>query len=219
MLLLILVAAFAEAGAAEWTVKAALKQIDRATEGMRGLTGKVDWTEQIEGQRFEGSGDLWVDLAAGQMRAEITGNNPRTVIVTLTRVHMFTELNKTAKTYANVYHPDLLAQYLLVGFMPRGNMLKQWWKVESVRETDLDGRQALYLVLKPKDKLVAQAIPFIGLWVDQTNWLPAQAMVRQDTGGLTIDVHYSELAPMERFDPDRFRPDWPEGTAIELIDR
>lgn len=202
-----------------WTVKNALKQIDRATREVHGVTGTIEWVEILDDQQVRGSGSLSVSLDNGMMRGEIGGANPRTVIASLTRVYTYDPRAGSAKTYHTVYHRDLLAQYVPVGFWPRGSDLKKFYKVSSVREDSVDGRGALHFLLEPKDEEVRAAIPMVELWVDQANWLPAQSILRHAVSGMKITARFSDLMPVDELDPALFRPDWPEGTRVEVLDR
>jgi len=218
ILLVLLAGALAGVRAQGWTVKSALKQIDRATKGLRGVTGTIEWIEILDNQQVRGSGKLAVDLTNGMMRGEVGGDSPRIIIASLTRVHTYDERTASAKTYHTVYHRDLLAQYVPVGFWPRGSDLKKFYKVVTVREDAVDGREALHLVLEPKEKVVLAVIPMIELWVDKANWLPAQAVLRHAVSGMRITARFTDLTPVDELDPALFRPDWPEGTKVEVFD-
>jgi outer membrane lipoprotein-sorting protein len=218
-LLVLLTAVLCAVQAEEWTVKSACKRIDKATKGLRGVTGTIEWVEVLENQQLRGSGDLAVDLTNGMMRGEVGGDNPRVIIASLTRVHTYDERTATAKTYHTVYHRDLLAQYAPVGFWPRGSDLREFYKIAAVQDVNLDGTEVLHFVLEPKEKVVLEAIPMIELWVDKASWLPARTELRHAVSGMKITARFSNLTVVDRLDPALFRPDWPEGTQVEVLDR
>ena len=108
----------------------------------------------------------------------------------------------------------MLVQYLLVGFEPSGSALKKQYEVKLIREDDLDGRGALQFTLVPKSQEVAEIVPVIMLWIDETSWLPAQLVIRHRTGGLQVTVRYGEMTSQDDEPADVFRADWPDGTEI-----
>ena len=68
------------AGGDSAAVNDALKQVSAAMEGMRGVVATVDYTEIVGEQSLQGSGKLHV-LSSGFVRADIEGDEPRTVLL------------------------------------------------------------------------------------------------------------------------------------------
>ena len=197
----------------QWTVKKALKQIDRATKDLRWLTADVSWNERLERLRIEGEGKVWVDLA-GRMRGEVQGSNPRTILITPPYVYVHKPAEQIVEVTSIVGNRDLLVQYVMLGFRPAGSGLKKDYKVESVRAGNLEGREVLQFVLIPKSKEVAAVVPFITLWIDQTSWFPRQLQVRHGSGGMEVNVHFGDVQVQEEQPVGKFAADWPESTEI-----
>jgi len=207
----------AAAGAAEpqapWTLKDALKQIDRATKDLRGLTAEMRWEEQIESDKMEGQGKAWISLD-GRFRGEVEGSHPRTILVVPGMVHVYRPREGTAEASPTESNPDRLVQYVLVGFAPAGSALKKHYEVNLIREDNLDGQRTLLFTLVPKSAAVRAALPNLMLWVDTTTWLPAQQFFRHGGGVLQVTTRFTGLTPQTDLPEERFQPAWPEGTRI-----
>jgi outer membrane lipoprotein-sorting protein len=216
---LLLVALFAalvlspEVGAEGWTVKRALREIDRALSDLRAVEVRAEWNELFESQRVDGAATMWIDLA-GRVRADVEGDNPRTILSVPPYLWIYRPLEGAVERFFVDDQPDLLAQYVVVGFVPGGSALNKRYKVKLVREDELDGRLALLFELVPKDEAARAAVPAIMLWVDRTTWLPAQQLIRHGAGGLQVTVRYVDLTPVEQLPAGKFRPQWPEGTEL-----
>ena len=208
---------FTAAGAAEpqpaWTLKDALKQIDRAVKDLRGLTADVRWEEQIESQKVEGQGKVWIRLD-GRFRGEVEGSNPRTIVVVPGMVHVYRPLDGTAEAASTAENPGRLVQYALLGFTPAGSALKKGYEVSLIREDELDGQRVLLFTLVPKSEAIRASLPNIMLWVDTTTWLPAGQLFRDGGGVLRITTRYTHVTPQSDLPDERFEPAWPEGTQI-----
>ena len=103
-----------------WTVKSALKQIDKALAELRGLSGEVQWNEVLDGRTVQGSGAFHLSFA-GKLRAELGGSNARTVLVTPLYLHVYKPAEELAQIYYLPSQPELLAQYVMIGFVPAGS--------------------------------------------------------------------------------------------------
>ena len=196
-----------------WTLKDALKQVDRAVKNLRGLTADVRWEERIESDKIEGQGKVWIDLD-GRFRGEVEGSSPRTILVLPGTVHVYRPADGTAEAVATATSPDRIVQYALVGFAPAGSALKKDYEVTLVREDDLDGRKVLLFTLVPKAEAVRAAVPNLMLWIDTTTWLPARQLLRHGGGVLQVATTYTNVAPRSDLPEERFAPVWPEGTRV-----
>lgn len=197
----------------EWTVKSALKQIDKATRGWRGVTAEAHWDEQFQSSHITGSARVHV-RSLGELRGEVGGANPATVLVSPLYIHRYDPARQTVRSTYAPKHPDLLVQYVLLGFVPTGTALKKDFKVNLVREEVVDGRSTLMFTLVPRSEDLQAVIQPITLWIDTTTWLPAQQRIRHNDGGVQITVRYLEMTRADDLPNDLFRPDWPEGTRV-----
>jgi len=196
-----------------WTVKSALKEMDKALKDVHGMTAMVDWDELVCDQEIKGSGKFWVNLS-GLVRADVGGSNPRTVIVTPPFFYIYNPLQKTAHRFFLPSRPDVLGQYALLGFSPAGSDLKKDYKVTLLRSEELDGRNTVVFNLVPKAKESAAAISAIVLWVDQATWMPFQQIIRHNSSGMQATIRYSDISTSEELPDDLFRKVWPADTEI-----
>ncbi len=200
------------ATAGEWSVNDALKQIDKATKGMRGLTGEVTLTDQQAGAEA-GSMDGKVSIRMdGRIRMEAEGDNPKAVLCIPGKMFVY-EPGKSAVTeYPLAKHPDKLAQYTLVGFAPRGAALKKDYLLTLVGEDDLDGHSVLLLELTPKSDQLRGSVSRIQLSIDQANWLPIQQRIFHGGTDTHLTVRYANLSRNDKLSNEPFAPKWPKGT-------
>jgi outer membrane lipoprotein-sorting protein len=196
----------------ELTVKSALKQMDRATKDLQGVTARMRWDQQVGTQTISGSGTIYVDFG-GRVRAEIGGGNPRTILAIPSFLYRYSPLEEKVELFYTPENPHLLGQYALLGWMPTGNALKKKYKVELTRLDTLDTGPAAVLSLVPKSKELARVISVILIWVDQATWLPAKQLIRHQEG-TSVEIHYLDTSPDDVPPEERFRPNWPAGTRL-----
>lgn len=199
-----------------WDLKSALKQIDKATKKVGRVTADVSWSEKLENGSVEGEGTFVADLA-GMIRAEVAGNSPRTVLLVPPLLHIYRPYKKLAETYYLGDHPELLVQYVLLGFSPRGSGLKKDYHVKLIREDRVGDRAALLFTLDPKNKQLKEILSAVQLWIDLETWLPAGQRVVHQPSGLTIEVRYTSMTPAEGATAQTFQVDWPEGTDKRAV--
>lgn len=196
-----------------WTVKSVLKEMDKAVKGLNGLTAELHWDELVCSQRIVGSGKFYVNLA-GQVRADVGGSNPRTIIVMPPFFYIYKPLEEIAERYYLPSRPDLLGQYALLGFIPAGSDLKKQYNITLLRSEEVDGRNTVVLNLAPKSKEAQTAISAIVLWVDQATWMPYQQIIRHASSGLQATITYSEISSTEDLSKELFQKVWPPETKI-----
>jgi outer membrane lipoprotein-sorting protein len=214
VLFLLLASVLPVAAKDEWTAKSVMKQVDKATKNAKWITGVVQWNEFLASAiNVDGAGEVWVDLG-GRLRAEVKGSNPRTVLISPGYVQLYKPLEEVTEVYGSFAQPDLLVQYVMLGFHPRGSDLKRDYKVALVKREQIDDRETFLLELTPKDKIVAEAFPALMLWIDGTTWLPAQQLIRQGSGGLQVSITYRDLTHEPELPATLFRSEWPEGTKV-----
>lgn len=196
-----------------WNAKSALKEMDKALKGVRGLTAMLHWDELVCDQQIRGSGKFYVNLS-GLVRADVGGSNPRTIIVTPPFFYIYNKLEGAAHRFYLPSRPDVLGQYALAGFNPAGSDLKKQYKVEFLRSEELDGHDTVVFNLVPKSKEAAAAIAAIVLWVDQETWMPFQQIIRHASSGLQGTLRYTDIAPANDMSDDVFKKAWPADTKI-----
>ncbi len=88
----------ASAGGDSGSVNAALKQVSKATKGVRGIVAEVEYTETVGKRPINGSGKLYVSFD-GMVRAEVGGDTPRTLIFTPPYLYIHREADHTVEIY------------------------------------------------------------------------------------------------------------------------
>jgi outer membrane lipoprotein-sorting protein len=192
---------------------AALKQVTKATKGLRGVVADVDYSEILGKRTINGSGKLYVHFA-GILRVEIGGDEPRTVLFTPPLLYIHRHADKVVEIYDVTSNPHRIGQYVMLGFVPNGNALKERFNVQLVDNGTLDGKPVLNFLLTPhpkKNKMAAGAIARIQLWVDPESGLPAQHEIVHAAGEARLKVRYLSISSDDELPDSLFRPDWPEG--------
>jgi outer membrane lipoprotein-sorting protein len=197
--------------------KSALKQVTKATKGVRGVVADVEYSQVIGKRSINGEGKLYAHFA-GIMRVEIGGNDPRSVIFTPPLLYIYVHADEVVEVYDVTSNPHRLGQYLMLGFVPNGNALKERFDVELIENSTLDGKPVMNFLLAPKPKkakAAAAAIARIQLWVDPESGLPAQHEIVHAMGEARLKVRYLSVSRHDELPDSLFVPDWPEGVTIQ----
>jgi outer membrane lipoprotein-sorting protein len=187
--------------------------MDKAVKGLHGLTAELDWDELVCSQKVVGSGKFYVNFA-GQARADVAGDNPRTLIAMPPFLYIYKPLEGIAERYYLPSRPDLLGQYALLGFIPAGSDLKKDYKVTLVKTEELDSRKTVVLNLVPKSEEIQAAISAIVLWVDQATWMPYQQLIRHNSSGMQATIRFTKITSTEDISNEVFQKVWPPETKI-----
>jgi outer membrane lipoprotein-sorting protein len=200
--------------AGDWSLDDALRQIDKAAKGVRGLTGEASATDQRgeETRSLSGSVAIMMD---GRMRIVLEDDPPRTILCASGKMFVHEPARSLVTEYKLGKNPDSLPQYALVGFSPLGTDLKKDYLVTLVEESDLDGHSVLMLELTPKSAALREAIQKIHLWIDQANWLPIQQRIFHTAAETHLTIRYDVLSRNDGLERKLFAPKWPKGTRKE----
>jgi outer membrane lipoprotein-sorting protein len=204
------------AGGDSAAVKAALKQVSKTTKGVRGIVAEVEYAEIVGKRSINGAGKLYVHLA-GALRAEIAGDEPRTMLFNPPYLYIHRQADRVVEAYDVTSNPHRLGQYVMLGFVPAGSALKQRYNVQLVEDSTLDGKPMLNFLMTPKpDKSAAAAgaIARVELWVDPESGLPAQHQIVHAAGEAQLKVRYLSMSRDDTLSDSLFRPDWPAGTTV-----
>jgi len=191
---------------------AALKQINKATKGIRGLVAEVQYSEIVGKRSIDGRGKLYVSFV-GLMRVEVAGDDPRTVLFSPPYLYIHRESDQVVDFFDITSNPHRLGQYVLLGFVPIGSAMKKHYTVELVPNAKLDERPVPSFLLTPKDKQVARAIARIQLWVDPESGLPLQQQIFHAISDTRLVVRYLSTTRNDELSPELFSPQWPAGTT------
>jgi outer membrane lipoprotein-sorting protein len=192
---------------------AALKRISKSLKGIRGIVAKVEYSEIVDKRAIEGRGKLYVEFL-GQVRVEVGGDDPRTVLFTPPYLYIHRDSDQVVDFYDVTSNPHRLGQYILLGFVPAGSAMKKRYRVELVPNAKLDDRPVTSFLLTPKDEEAASAIARIQLWVDPESGLPLQHQVFHALSQTSLVVRYLSTTRDDELPPELFRPAWPAGTTI-----
>lgn len=206
------------AGSDSDKTNAALKQVSKATKGLRGLVAEVEFIETVGERTIDGSGKIYVHFGGG-LRAEIGGDEPRTVLFTPPYLYIHRKAEQLVEIYDVTSNPHRLGQYIMLGFVPAGKALKERFNVQLIENSTLDGRPVLNFLITPnakKHKDAARAIARIQLWVDPESGLPLQHQIVHASGEVRLDVRYLSMSVDDTLPDTLFRPKWPEGTATHM---
>ena len=210
-----LLAGAAAAGSSD-EAKTALKQVTKATKGLRGVVADVEYSQILGKRSINGKGKLYAHFA-GILRVEIGGDEPQSVLFSPPFLYIHRHADEIVEVYDVTSNPNRLGQYLMLGFVPNGNALKERFVVELVEDSTLDGEPVMNFLLTPHPKkaaAAAEAIARIQLWVDPHNGLPAQHEIVHATGDARLKVRYLSVTRNDQLPDSIFRPDWPEGVTI-----
>jgi len=198
---------------AEWTLKDALKQIDKAMADFETATADVEVTHEMGGDRKARpeNGKVWI-RNDGNLRVDLIDAEPRILIVTPGTSYDYAPSKFTVKQYALGKHPEQLAQYALLGFSVYGSGLEKDFLVTLLEESSFDSRKVLVLELTPKNDKLRKALSKIRLWVDQSNWMPAQQQIFHGGAEQHLTVLYKNFSRNIPIDAEQFKPKWPKGT-------
>jgi len=202
----------APAGETEWTLKRALKQMDRATKQREAISGNIEYEELYRSRTVSGSGQIHVRFD-GKVRAEIGGSSPRTFLLKPPYMQIYRPVDESVEILTMGVNPDMLAQYALLGFVPAGSEMKRAYNLTLLEQTVEEGRELLVFNLEPKDKRARQIVTKIRLMIDTANWLPAGQLLYHKPSGIQVTVRYSDLAEAD-LPTTMFKSDWPEGTRV-----
>jgi len=208
---ILVLAAGASVAGDSGAVNAALKQVSKATKGVRGIVADVEYAETVGKRPIRGSAKLYVSFE-GLVRVEVGGDSPRTVIFNSPYLYIHQEADHTVEIYDVTFNPHLLGQYILLGFVPNGKAMKKSFHVELVKNSTLDGSPVLSFLMTPKEEAAALAIGRIQLWVDPESGLPAQHKIIHAAGESRLDIRYLSMSRDDELSPSLFQPRWPAGT-------
>jgi outer membrane lipoprotein-sorting protein len=194
-----------------WTLKKALKEMDKAAKNAGPLRADVHYVTTDPAAEFKGQGTIYFS-GDGSARADIPGDDPA-IAYWLYAYFVVYDLNKKRLTTTNFYlNPQVLAQYAMVGFSPAGSDMKKSFDVSLRRDEILDDEPVLFFVLVPKDKELKKTLSMIRLWISMEHWMPVKQDVLHVAKNLRLTVRYTNLESDEVRDPSFFRPSVPEGT-------
>ena len=101
-----------------------------------------------------------------------------------------------------------IAEFFVLGFGPANATLRENYDVALVGEEVVDGVQTSVLELESRSERVRGMFPTFQLWVDQSRWVPVQALINEASGDYQI-ISYSNIVINGRLPGDTFELDIP----------
>jgi outer membrane lipoprotein-sorting protein len=200
--------------AGDWSLDEALKQIEKATKGVRGVSGEVIATDQRGEEILTLDGSVAV-MMDGRMRVVLDDDPPRTILCTGGKMYVHEPARSLVTEHNIGKNPDSLPQYALIGFSPLGTGMKKDYLVTLVEDSTIDGHSVLMFELTPKSAELREAIQKIHLWIDQANWLPLQQRIFHTAADTHLTIRYKNISRNDRLESKLFAPKWPKGTRKE----
>jgi outer membrane lipoprotein-sorting protein len=212
LLTLVLLAAPPSAQSSSWTLDGALKQVDKALKGVKGVAADAQVTEVTSGEEGEAyAGKVHVSKD-GKMRIDLEGEGAGTLLRMPEALYVHRPADGIVEHYKLARHPGKLAQYAILGFAIAGKDLRKDFLLTLIEESSLEGRKVLLLELTPQSEAMRGAVSKIHLWIDQANWMPAQQRMYHSAADTHLTILYTNVARNDALDPALFRPKWPKGT-------
>lgn len=197
-----------------WTLEAILKQLDAESKEFRSLIADIERTKVtvVVNDRSTESGQIFV-RRDDKMRIELTQPDPRTVLRDGDDLFVFNPKTKRVEQYNLGKQRALVDQFLLLGFGTSGSDLKKAYLITVLGEEVLDKKKVILLELTPKDDKVRGQISKIHLWMDPSNWLPAQQKFFETGSKDYFIIRYTNAVRNTKISDSRFKPNWPKGVT------
>jgi outer membrane lipoprotein-sorting protein len=203
-----------QAGQSPPSLEFVLKQVDRQAKQFESLTADVERTKVtvVVNDRSTESGQMQVRHDA-KMRIELTAPDPRTILRDGDHVFVYTPKTHQVEEYDLSKHRDLVDQLLLLGFGTSAESLKRSYLMTVEGEETLGGQKVVRLELTPKSEEVRRQISKIELWLDESDWLPAQQKFYETGTEDYFVIRYTNFVRNTFLPDSRFRPHWPAGVT------
>jgi outer membrane lipoprotein-sorting protein len=197
-----------------FTVEEVLKQVDRQAKAFESLTANVERTKVtvVVDDHSTESGQMQV-RRDDKMRIELTAPDPRTILRDGDHLFVYTPKIHQVEEYDLSKHRDLIDQFLLLGFGTSAESLKRGYLITVEGEETMGGEKVVRLELTPKSEEVRRQISKIELWLDQSNWLPAQQKFYETGSEDYFVIRYTNFARNVPLPDSRFKPHFPGGVT------
>lgn len=196
------------------TVDMVLKQMDRQAKTFQSLSTDVERTKVTVAvnDRSTESGQMLVRRDE-KMRIDLTSPDARTILRDGDHLYVYTPKTHQVEEYDLSKHRDLVDQFLMLGFGTSEESLKKGYLITLEGEETLGNQKVARLELTPKSDEVRKQISKIELWLDESDWLPAQQKFYETGTEDYFIIRYTNLARNVPLTDSRFKPHWPSGTT------
>ncbi len=196
-----------------WTMKSALKQLDRQGSDLETVLAQIniEWSGEAQGLDGIRTGRIYFN-DDGDFR--IAGETPKkkTLLLEGRKLHMYDPAASQVTEVSLSRDKGRLEPYMRLGFSITGRDLDDDFLITFAGESDIGDRRTLTLELTPKRDEVRAIVSKIEIAFDQASWLPARQIISHTSGTQTLTVTYTGTARNLNLNPELFRAKWPRGT-------
>jgi len=199
---------------AHWTLEGVLNQLNKSSKSFQSLKADIEHTKVtvVVNDKSTESGQIFVQRD-DKMRIEFIQPDPRTILRTGNQVFIYNPKIKRVEEYDLGKHQSEVDQFLLLGFGTSGSEMEKGYKTEFLGEEELDKRLVLKLQLTPRSSELQKQITKVIIWIDETNWLPAQQQVFEAGSEDYLLMHYTNVERNAHLSDNEFKPHWPKGVT------
>jgi len=196
-----------------WTMKSALKQLDRQGSDLETVLAQVDieWSGEAQGLDRIRTGRIYFN-DDGDFRIAGETPNKKTLLVEGRTLYMYDPAASQVTEVSLSRDKGRLEPYMRLGFSITGRDLDDDFLITFAGESDIGDRRTLTLELTPKRDEVRAIVSKIEIAFDQASWLPARQIISHTSGTQTLTVTYTGTARNLNLNPELFRAKWPRGT-------
>ncbi len=202
----------AQAPVIEWTLKDALKQIERQAKDFKTAMARVEVIRRDPqgSETSRGSGNAFFN-DDGKIRYDVDEQG-RTILIERNRVSIFSAAEGQVEQYSLSRHKDRLEPFLRLGFSTTGKELNDGYLLTSLGEEMIGESRTLGIEMTPKKEKIRETVGKVRLSIDQASWMPTRQEITDTQAGNTLVVTYTRMARNLKLNPDLFKAKWPRGT-------
>lgn len=204
--------AWAQAPAINWSLDAAIRQIERQAKDFDTAMARVEIVETADDgseiSKSTGTGFIHRD---GDMRYNIDGGQ----LVTFVDRHTVSNYDagtSTVEEYSLSKHKDRLEPFARLGFSTTGKDMKRDYLITVIGEEEIGNSRTVVMELTPEKNNVRETVRLVRLYIDQASWMPVRQVFKATKDGTTLTITYTGMARNLELKPELFRDKWPRGT-------
>ena len=206
--------AWAQAPAINWSLDAAIRQIERQGNDFSTAMSRVEIVNSAaDGDEVDRNTGTVFIRKDGRIRFN-SDNGSRTIIVDNKKVSIHNAEESIVSEYNLSRDKSRLEPFVRLGFSTTGKELKDDYLITIIGEEQLGDTRTLVLELTPKRDSVRATVRQVRLWIDQSSWMPRQQEFSSTSDGSKVLITYTGMARNLQLNPDLFKTKWPKGTKV-----
>jgi outer membrane lipoprotein-sorting protein len=166
-----------------------LSRMNDAAKRLKTLSADLEYTKVTvlvndksteEGRLFFRKGktpEIRIEMQKPESKVILLKKNKAEIY--LPKINQLQEFNLEQKS-------GLVEEFLLLGFGSETGDLRKSYRLNYLKEEDLDGDTTAVLELTPRKESVASQLTKIQMWVSEESWLPAQQQFFEPGGDYSI---------------------------------